>query len=191
MRTFFHLLFFCLLCASCNNDNELADDKIAKLKDHFLNQYKMIDGNSRVDSFSVLRIDTITEQNKYASLAFDFMGEWQKQNELLEIENTLLQKRIQLMELTKGQPENGANEQEARQSLDTINAINHRIELAKGKMNYYDSLSKKADSLKPIGYEAICIYRIQKPDWTQAVDTAYITMDKNHRPVERHMIYKE
>jgi len=119
------------------------------------------------------------------------MGEWQKQNELLEIENQLLQKRIGLMQLTKGQPEGAANEAEARQSLDTITAIKSRIETVKNKMNYYDSLSKTADSKKPIGYEAICIYRIQKKDWTDQTDTAYILMDKNRNIVPRERIYSE
>jgi hypothetical protein len=169
----------------------LNKGKEAELKQHFLNEYKLIDASSRVDSFAVLRIDTITEQTRLASLAFDLMGEWQKQNELLEIENQLLQKRISLMQLTKGHPENAGNEEEARQSLDTINAIKIRIEAAKNKMNYYDSLSKTADSKRAIGYEAICIYRIQKRDWTDQTDTAYIVMDKNKNIVPREKLYYE
>ena len=192
MRNFFHLLYFLLFFSSCSNESKpLVEGKEAELKNHFLNEYKMIDASSRVDSFAVLRIDTITDQTRYASLAFDLMGEWQKQNELLEIENQLLQKRIGLMQLTKGQPEGAANEAEARQSLDTITAIKSRIETVKNKMNYYDSLSKTADSKKPIGYEAICIYRIQKKDWTDQTDTAYILMDKNRNIVPRERIYSE
>lgn len=95
------------------------------------------------------------------------------------------------MQLTRGQPENAANEAEARQSLDTINAIKNRIEAAKQKMNYYDSLSKTADSKRPIGYEAICIYRVQKKDWTDETDTAYILMDKNKNIVSREKLYYE
>ena len=190
MRNFLFLFYSFFFFSSCNSENQpLTKGKEAELKDHFINQFKMIDATSRVDSFAVLRIDTLTEQTRFASVAFDLMGEWQKQNELLEIENLLLQKRIALMQLTKGQPENAANEAEARQSLDTINAIKNRIEAAKIKMNYYDSLSKTADSEKPIGYEAICIYRVQKKDWTQQVDTAYITMDKNKNIVSREKIY--
>jgi hypothetical protein len=190
MRNFLYLCYFLIFLSSCSSENKpLAEGKEAELKNHFLNEYKMIDGSSRVDSFAVLRIDTITEQTRLASLAFDLMGEWQKQNELLEIENQLLQKRIGLMQLTKGQPESAANENEARQSLDTINAIRNRIETAKSKMNYYDSLSKTADSKKAIGYEAICIYRIQKKDWTDQTDTAYIVMDKNKNIVPREKLY--
>lgn len=192
MRNFLYLFYFLLFLSSCTNENKpLADGKEAELKDHFLNEYKMIDASSRVDSFAVLRIDTVTEQTKFASVAFDLMGEWQKQNELLDIENQLLQKRIGLMQLTRGQPENAANEAEARQSLDTINAIKNRIEAAKQKMNYYDSLSKTADSKRPIGYEAICIYRVQKKDWTDETDTAYILMDKNKNIVSREKLYYE
>lgn len=192
MRNFLYLFYFLLFLSSCSNENKpLADGKEAELKDHFLKEYKMIDASSRVDSFAVLRIDTVTEQTKFASVAFDLMGEWQKQNELLDIENQLLQKRIGLMQLTRGQPENAANEAEARQSLDTINAIKNRIEAAKQKMNYYDSLSKTADSKRPIGYEAICIYRVQKKDWTDETDTAYILMDKNKNIVSREKLYYE
>lgn len=192
MRNFLYLFYFLLFLSSCTNENKpLADGKEAELKDHFLDEYKMIDASSRVDSFAVLRIDTVTEQTKFASVAFDLMGEWQKQNELLDIENQLLQKRIGLMQLTRGQPENAANEAEARQSLDTINAIKNRIEAAKQKMNYYDSLSKTADSKRPIGYEAICIYRVQKKDWTDETDTAYILMDKNKNIVSREKLYYE
>lgn len=192
MRSVLYIFYFLVFLSSCNNENKpLTEGKEAELKNHFLNEYKMIDATSRVDSFAVLRIDTITEQTRFASLAFDLMGEWQKQNELLEIENQLLQKRIGLLQLTKGQPEGAANEVEARQSLDTITAIKNRIEAAKNKMNYYDSLSKTADSKRPIGYEAICIYRIQKKDWTDQTDTAYIVMDKNKNIVSREKLYYE
>ena len=192
MRNHFPLFYFLLFLGSCSNENKpLGVGKETELKDHFVNEYKTIDASSRVDSFAVLRIDTITEQTKFASLAFDLMGEWQKQNELLDIENQLLQKRIGLMQLTKGQPDGAANEEEARKSLDTITAIKNRIGAAQHKMNYYDSLSKTADSKKPIGYEAICIYRIQKKDWTDQTDTAYIVMDKNKNIVSREKFYNE
>ncbi len=185
---FFLPLFF----IACNGSNSsLPDTTEAELKNHFVNQYKMIDPSSRVDSFAVLEIDTITQQSRYASLAFDFMGEWQKQNQLMELENSLLQKRIGLMQLTKDQPEAEANKEEARQSLDTISAIESRIEEAQKKMNYYDSLSKTADALKPIGYEAICIYRIQKKDWTDQIDTAFIVMDRNKKIVTREEFYRQ
>jgi hypothetical protein len=182
-------LFLFVACTSSNKP--LSESKESELKNHFMEQYKMIDATSRVDSFFVLQLDTITEQKKYASLAFDFMDELEKQNQLMEIENSLLQKRISLMQLTIGQPGAEKSKEEAKQSLDSISAIETRVEAAQKKINYYDSLSKKADSVKPIGYEAICIYRVQKQDWTDKVDTAYILMDRNKDIVSRKEFYKE
>lgn len=180
-----------LLVACTSRSKPLNEAKQSELKNHFVKQYKMIDGDARVDSFVVLQLDTITEQKKYASLAFDYMGEWDKQNQLREIENRLLQKRINLVQLTSGQPGAEQTKEEARQSLDSISAIEARIEEAQKKINYYDSLSKKADSVKVIGYEAICVYRVQKKDWTHQVDTAYIQMDKNKDIVSRQEFFKE
>jgi regulator of replication initiation timing len=182
-------LFFLIACNAGNS--RLDESKETELKNYFVEQYKMIDATSRVDSFVVLEVDTLTQQSMYANMAFDFMGEWQKQNQLLELENELLQKRIGLMQLTREQPEAENNRQAAKQSLDTISAIENRIEAAQKKVNYYDSLSKNADSIKPVGYEAICVYRIQKKDWTEHTDTAHITMDKNKNIVSREDFFKE
>ena len=185
------ILPFFLLVACTSGNEPLSESKESELKNHFLEQYKMIDSTSRVDSFFVMQLDTITEQKKYASLAFDFMDELEKQNQLMEIENSLLQKRISLMQLSMGQPGAEKTKEEAKQSLDSISAIETRVEAAQKKINYYDSLSKKADSVKPIGYEAICIYRLQKKDWTDQVDTAYILMNRNKDIVSREEFYKD
>jgi regulator of replication initiation timing len=182
-------LLFLVACKEGNN--RLYESRETELKNYFVEQYKMIDAASRVDSFVVLEVDTVTQQSMYATMAFDFMGEWQKQNQLLELENELLQKRIGLMQLTREQPEAENSRQAAKQSLDTISAIENRIAAAQKKMNYYDSLSKNADSIKPVGYDAICLYRIQKKDWTEHLDTAHITMDKNKNIVSREDFFKE
>jgi regulator of replication initiation timing len=182
-------LLFLVACKESNN--RLDESRETELKNYFVEQYKMIDAASRVDSFVVLEVDTVTQQSMYATMAFDFMGEWQKQNQLLELENELLQKRIGLMQLTREQPEAENSRQAAKQSLDTISAIENRIAAAQKKMNYYDSLSKNAVSIKPVGYDAICLYRIQKKDWTEHIDTAHITMDKNKNIVSREDFFKE
>ena len=184
-------LFFVFACNL--NGAPISEAKEKELKAHFVSQFKQIDPNSRVDSFAFVRLDTITLQRKYVALSFNYMDEWEKQNQLMKIENDLLQKRIQLMRLSKDQ-ENSLQEQakeEAKHSLDTISVIEKRAQEAEQKMNYYDSLSKKADSLKPVGYEAICIYRISLPDWTQQLDTAYIILNHNKNIVSREEFYKE
>ena len=184
-------LFFVFACNL--KGAPISEAKEKELKTHFVSQYKQIDPDSRVDSFAFLKLDTITLQRKYVALSFNYMDEWEKQNQLMKIENDLLQKRIQLMRLSKDQ-ENSLQEQtkeEAKQSLDTIAVIEKRAQKAQLKMNYYDSLSKRADSLKPIGYEAICIYRISLRDWTQQLDTAYIILNNNKNIVSHEEFYKE
>ena len=184
---------FILLFACHSKGKPISEVKEKELREHFVSQYKQIDPNSRVDSFAFVKLDTITLQRKYVALSFNYMDEWEKQNQLMKIENDLLQKRIQLMRLSKDQ-ENSLQEQtraEAKQSLDTIAAIEKRAQGAQLKMNYYDSLSKKADSVKPVGYEAICIYRVSLPDWTQQLDTAYIILNNNRNIVSREEFYKE
>ena len=182
------------LLFACNSiEKPISADKVQELKEHFVSQYNQLDPDSRVDSFAFVKLDTITLQKKYASLAFNFMDEWEKQNQLMKIENTLLQKRIQLMRLAR-EEKNSLEEQsknEAKQSLDTIAVIEKRVQDAQIKMNYYDSLSKKADAVKSIGYEAVCIYRISLSDWTQQVDTAYIILNNYKKIVSRTEFYKE
>ena len=184
---------FFLLFACNSKGKPISEAKEKELKEHFVSQYKQIDPNSRVDSFAFVKLDTITLQRKYAALAFNFMDEWEKQNQLMKIENDLLQKRIQLMRLSKDQ-NNSLEEQtkeEAKHSLDTIAVIEKRALAVQLKMNYYDSLSRKADSVKPIGYEAICVYRISLPDWTQQLDTAYILLNNDKSIASREQFYKE
>ena len=187
-------IFPLFLLIACNSKGKpISEMKEKELKEHFISQYKQVDPNTRVDSFAFVKLDTITLQRKYAALSFSYMDEWEKQNQLMKIENELLQKRIQLMRLSSNQ-ENLLQKQtkeEATQSLDTIAVIEKRVQQAQLKMNYYDSLSKKADSVKPVGYEAICIYRISLPDWTQQLDTAYIILNKNQHIVSHGEFYQE
>ncbi len=188
-----YIIPFFLMFACHSKGKSISETKEKELKKYFVSQYKKIDPNSRVDSFAFIKLDTITLQKKYVSLAFNFMDEWEKQNQLMKIESNLLQKRIQLMRLAR-EEKNLLEEQskeEAKQSLDTIAVIEKRVQEAQIKMNYYDSLSKKANAVKPIGYEAICIYRISLPDWTQQVDTAYIILNNNKNIVSRYELYKE
>ena len=175
------------------NGAPISEAKEQELKEHFVAQYKQIDPDSRVDSFAFVKLDTITLQRKYVSLFFRYMDEWEKQNQLMKIENELLQKRIQLMRLSKDHEYllQEQTKEEAIQSLDTIAVTEERAQKAQLKMNYYDSLSKKADSLKPVGYEAICIYRVSLPDWTQRLDTAYIILNNNKNIVSREEFYQE
>jgi len=188
-----YIVPFLLLFACNSNGKAISEAKEKELKEHFVSQYKQIDPNSRVDSFAFVKLDTITLQKKYAAIAFNFMDEWEKQNQLMKIENDLLVKRIQLMRLSREQKDSleEQSKEEAKQSLDTIALIEKRVQEAQTKMNYYDSLSKRADSVKPIGYEAICIYRVSLPDWTQQLDTAYIILNKNKSIVSRDEFYKE
>src|SRR5688500_9850373 len=188
-----YIVPFLLLFACNSNGKTISEAKERELKEHFVSQYKQIDPNSRVDSFAFVKLDTITLQKKYAAIAFNFMDEWEKQNQLMKIENDLLVKRIQLMRLSREQKDSleEQSKEEAKQSLDTIALIEKRVQEAQTKMNYYDSLSKRADSVKPIGYEAICIYRVSLPDWTQQLDTAYIILNKNKNIVSRDEFYKE
>jgi len=188
-----YIVPFLLLFACNSNGKTISEAKERELKEHFVSQYKQIDPNSRVDSFAFVKLDTITLQKKYAAIAFNFMDEWEKQNQLMKIENDLLVKRIQLMRLSREQKDSleEQSKEEAKQSLDTIALIEKRVQEAQTKMNYYDSLSKRADSVKPIGYEAICIYRVSLPDWTQQLDTAYIILNKNKSIVSRDEFYKE
>ena len=188
-----YIVPFLLLFACNSNGKTISEAKEKELKVRFVSQNKQIDPNSRVDSFAFVKLDTITLQKKYAAIAFNFMDEWEKQNQLMKIENDLLVKRIQLMRLSREQKDSleEQSKEEAKQSLDTIALIEKRVQEAQTKMNYYDSLSKRADSVKPIGYEAICIYRVSLPDWTQQLDTAYIILNKNKSIVSRDEFYKE
>jgi hypothetical protein len=184
---YFLPLFLFIACTG----KHLSEAKENELKKYFVSQYKKIDASSRVDSFALVKLDTITEQKKFVSIALSFMDEWERQNQLMKLENQLLQKRIELMQISKGKEGAEQTKQEAKQSLDTIGAIQERIKDAQKKMAYYDSISKRADSVKPIGYEAICIYKIYRKDWTEQIDTAYIILDKNKDIVNRETFYRE
>jgi hypothetical protein len=186
---YFLPLFLFIACTQ--RGKPLSEAKENELKKYFVSQYKQIDASSRVDSFALVKLDTITEQKKFVSIALSFMDEWEKQNQLMKLENQLLQKRIELMQISKGKEGAEQTKQEAKQSLDTIGAIEERIKDAQKKMAYYDSISKKADSVKPIGYEAICIYKIYRKNWTEQTDTAYIILDKNKDIVNRQTFYQE
>ena len=64
MKYLFPLFFF---IACTQRGKPLSEAKENELKKYFVSRSKQIDDSSRVDSFALVKLDTITEQEKYVS----------------------------------------------------------------------------------------------------------------------------
>ncbi len=178
------LLIFAVLVVSCSSKSELLPaSKIEELKTNFTARIREIDTANRLDSFRLVRIDTLTQKDRVwlitVNLTSDIETLKDEANKLLED----YKDRLNLMNLANGISQalysNYKSEAETyqRQGLDKIERAKELID----KKYSYISQEKTADSILPVAFTAVCLYQLRRSDQSVQKDTTQIILntDKN------------
>lgn len=191
IKTLIFLTFVVLLFA-CKSEGEKEQ---RKLQDDMQSYFKanMMDSTSTLDSFCLVKIDTITqrmllfEQSSVLGRQLDNLIELHKLSNQ-ELSNSVDQMRLyrmieskDLVEIEKKDfDKNKEKGQQIRFEIDTLMSITKNI----------DSSAQHSDSVKAIGFQAKCFYQLRRKDKSVERDTTFILLNINKDIVKRSDILK-
>jgi uncharacterized protein with NAD-binding domain and iron-sulfur cluster len=176
---------FCLIvilfAVSCSNKNDFQNEKLRNdLSTFFVSNLN--DSSVLLDSFYLLKIDTITEHMK---LSEQFLVLSNQQKFLLELlknktdELSLISDKIQLYRMIGSQDLVNIEMKNVEENQDNFKLLNTEIDsLRKVLISVLDT-QKKADTVKPVAFQAKCLYQIRNKDKSIKRDTAYIILNLN------------
>lgn len=180
-------LVLILFMISCKSKIQQENDKLeSDLRTFFTVNLK--ERASTLDSFSLIRVDTISQQmllDKQADVLDKQVHKLidKRRSNIQEMSNTVDQMRLSaainsktLFEIEKKEIEKLKKRAELlRSEIDTVMSIIQSI----------DSSANIADSTKPVGFGAICFFQIRHKDNSVKRDTAFITLNINKDIVDK------
>lgn len=183
------ILFASTIFVSCkSNHSELADSKVSEMRTFIEKTYQNIDSTMKLDSFRFVRLDTITQQEKYMEMTEGLISEVQELNETGAklIESYKNNKRMADLINDISSSTYSYYKDEAD---DDIKKISEQRDETQQKLKALDSLqvlTAKADSVKPVGYQAVCLYQIRRADMSVKKDTCYVLLNLEKNIVKKN-----
>lgn len=179
--TFFALSIILIIgCASPGKDTDHTLER--DLRVFFTENLKKADSTMALDSIILVRIDTLTLQDKY-SIAGNHMFQMftEKQGEFKrESEGTTA--AVQMMRLSKGLSNDlfQNSKEDMENGLEALRQILDSMTFYGNKQDSFYNLAKTADSIQPVNYQAVCLYQILRADKSIIKDTLriFLTLDK-------------
>lgn len=190
---FISLIYLLTIVACVNNQPKaVKKDKVAGLKIRFEEGLKMLDSTFKVDSFKVLHIDTLTERDKLNMLNKVVEDSLQETNLRMEALMEFYKSNTKLASMVRISKKSPVNfyKTEAEKIKRNYDQYDGRLRNWKSDSLRYDSLLKICDTIKPIGYEAICLYQVKRKDHSVIKDTTYMLMNLDKSIVRREDFLK-
>ena len=182
---------FCALifvaCSSTSDHNVTKEDKLTELRIHYEESLKAIDPANKLDSFQLIRIDTLTSRDKYSFLHEAITDSLTRVKLRMELYAELYNANLKLANLSKrsSNPEYNLYKAEAEENKKELEKSGEESKNLELQSLHYDSLLKIDDTKNPIGYKAVCFYRLRRKDRSVFNDTAYILMNLEKNIVRR------
>lgn len=181
------LLFISFSIISCSNKNDIQNEKLRKdLSTFFLSNLN--DSSVLLDSFSLIKIDTITE---YMKLSEQFSVLNNQQQFLLELlknktdELSLISNKIQLYRMIGSRDLVNIEMQKVEENQEKFKLLRNEVDSLRKVLISVIDTQKKADTVKPIALQAKCLYQIRNKDKSIKRDTVYIILNLNKDIVNR------
>jgi len=188
MKWIFYLYAFIFVACSSNDDRKATrDDKLAELRVHLDERFKAIDPANKLDSFQLIRIDTLSQRDKYSFLNEVLTDSLNRIKLRMELYAELYNANVKLANLSKrsSTPQYTSYKAEAEENKKELEKSEEESRHLELQSLYYDSLLKISDTAKPIGYKAVCLYQLRRRDRSVLKDTGYIFMNPNKDIIRR------
>jgi hypothetical protein len=174
-------LIVVLFSFSCSNINDIQNEKLRKdLSTFFLSNLN--DSSVLLDSFSLLKIDTITE---YMKVSEQFSVLNNQQQFLLELlknktdELSLISDKIQLYRMIGSRDLVNIEMKKVEENQENFKLLRTEIDSLSKVLTSVIDIQKKADTVIPVAFQAKCLYQIRNKDKSIKRDTAYIILNLN------------
>jgi hypothetical protein len=181
----YRVFSFCALifvaCSSTSDHNATKEDKLTELRVHLDEKLKAIDPANKLDSFQLIRIDTLTQRDKYGFMHEVLADSLNRIKLRMDLYAELYNANLKLANLSKRSsiPEYNSYKAEAEENKKELEQSEEESKHLELQSFYCDSLLKISDTIKSIGYKAACLYQLRRKDRSVLNDTAYILMNLN------------
>jgi hypothetical protein len=181
------LLFISFSIISCSNKNDIQNEKLRKdLSTFFLSNLN--DSSVLLDSFSLIKIDTITEYMKLNEQFSVLNNQQQFLLELLKNKNnelSIISDKIKLYRMIGSRDLVNIEMKNTEEIQEKFKLLRKEFDsLRKVLISIIDN-QEKADTVKPIAFQAKCLYQIRNKDKSIKRDTAYIILNLNKDIINR------
>ena len=175
MKYLFFVSLIILLTVSCK-ENSKNRVNVSHLKTFFIAKIKIIDSTYYVETFALIKVDTITLKNQYRGICNEMID---KRNKYIDDGEKILEKVKRDVNLEN--LDNGTDRALSKVLANSINEDKEDLKklvlkdsLLKLDLNNVEALMIKSDSIKPVAYFARCYYTIRKKDFSISKDTTAI-----------------
>lgn len=173
---------------SCKSSkNKFSVTKENELRKYFLQKIKEIDSTYSLDSFMLVRIDTLTQRDKYVAMADPVIERMKEINEELEDLVKSYKSNMQLVNLSSGLSAALYNNYkvEADDDKREIDKLGQEGKMLAAKHDSLMGLSRTADSITPVAYQSVSFYQFRRKDGSVKKDTAFIILNKDKNIIKR------
>lgn len=184
------ILFFVILSGmviSCSPKGQLLpDSKVDELRTNFIETVREADSSFKIDSFKLVRIDTLTMVDKYWTISVQLTADITRKTDEAK---SLLKEFSNLVDLTNlsngiserlySQYKADANEKQA----EGLSVLEEAKQLT-SKRDSFSVLSRTADSVNPVAFSAVCFYQVRRKDQSVIKDTTYIILNTDRNIIK-------
>jgi hypothetical protein len=180
-RVFLFLLIVTVFAISCSNKNDIQNEKLRKdLSTFFVSNLN--DSSILLDSFFLLKIDTITEKQKLNEQYSILHNQQLYILDLLKYktsEMSIMSDKVRLYGMIGSRDLVSIEKDKFEKNNEKFNLISKEFDSLSKILNNIVEIEKKADSIKAVALQAKCFYQIRNKDKSIKRDTAYIILNLN------------
>jgi hypothetical protein len=154
---------------------------------------KDIDTTYKLDSFRLIRIDTINQRALLLEKASGLTQQLHDINDELKEINDKTDDEIQMMRLSRGVLESSYEnaKDNATKYISKAKELSAKWKQIQSEQDSLFKLCTKADSIKPVGYQAVCLFQYRRKDQSVYKDTGYIIMNLDKNIVKKEDFLKQ
>jgi hypothetical protein len=182
-----YLLVAILLLSICSC-HQTPYQKVNKnnLEIFFKSIIKETDSAYTLQSFEFIKLDTTTLANRYNKIYYKLLDQYMAYTDELEVLSQKLTKTKTLIMLSKDLDRTlyETYNDERKEYMKRCEYIFKQDSLIKTDLKRVDRLCTKADSVKPVGYVAKCLYSIRKNNQSVVKDTTDIQLDSDFNIID-------
>ena len=174
-------ILFIICTVSCSNQKDIHNESLRKDLSIFF-MATLNDSTVKLDSFLLLKIDTITEKQRLIQQMLVLINNNQYLLELLKNDYSqlsIIAKKIKLYGLLESEILIDSEREDYSKKLENSKLLNKEMDSISNIITKIQKEISYSDSIIPIAFQAKCLYQIKALDKSISRDTTYILLNLN------------
>jgi hypothetical protein len=181
MKVALGLFFLFMTLISCKSQKDIENERLAdNLKEYFKNN--LPDSSAIIDSFLLLKIDTLTQFNKLREQVTYLNNDTEQLLEFFKLNNSKLSiqvSQLKLYEMLESSTLVSIQKEDVNKTIKKGKEISAELDTIQKISKNILSQIATADTIKAIGFQAKCLYQLRIKDRSVKRDTAYFVLNQN------------